>query len=86
MNINYSPEFARRFKKLPKDLRVKALEKEKIFRSNPFDRSLKTHKLSGKLKRHLAFSVSHSCRIIFSMLDNKNVRFHSIGGHDIYDI
>ena len=31
MNIDYSPEFVRRFKKLPRGLKIKAIEKEKIF-------------------------------------------------------
>ncbi len=84
MNISYSPEFARCFKKLPRELKVKALEKEKIFRENYNNPRLKTHKLSGKLAGRLAFWVDFKTRIIFSFLDTKNIYFHSIGSHDIY--
>ena len=84
MNIEYSPEFARCFKKLSKELKLKVIKKEKIFRKNYRDPQLKTHKLSGKLAGRLAFWVDFKTRIIFSFSVSKNVRFHSIGSHDIY--
>jgi len=84
MIIEYSPEFRRLFKKLPKELKLKALEKEKIFRKNIFESSLKTHKLSGKLAGRLAFWIDYKNRIIFSKINSKLTRFHSIGDHDIY--
>jgi mRNA-degrading endonuclease YafQ of YafQ-DinJ toxin-antitoxin module len=84
MLIYYSPEFTRRFKKLPRELKFKALEKEKIFRNNYLDSRLKTHKLSGKLTGRLAFYIDFKNRIIFSFVDSVAVRFHSIGSHDIY--
>lgn len=86
MDIEYSPEFVRRFKKLSKEVKLKAIEKEKIFRNNYLDSSLKTHKLHGKLSGKLAFSIDVKNRIIFSLSSGspKIARFHSIGGHDIY--
>ena len=84
MNIYYSPEFVRRFKKLPQESKLKALEKEKIFREDYHNPKLKTHKLSGNLSGRLAFWVDFRTRIVFSFLDSKNVYFHSIGNHDIY--
>ena len=84
MYIYYSPEFVRRFKKLSNELKLKALEKEKIFRKNYRDPRLKTHKLSGKLDGRLAFWIDLKVRIIFSFVSPKLVYFHSVGGHDIY--
>jgi mRNA-degrading endonuclease YafQ of YafQ-DinJ toxin-antitoxin module len=84
MKIDYSPEFKRCFKKLSKSLKIKALEKEKLFRKNYRDPKLKTHKLSGKLAGKLAFWIDFQNRIIFSFTESKMVRFHSIGSHDIY--
>ncbi len=84
MNIDYSPEFVHRFKKLSKEVKLKAIEKEKIFRKDQFDSRLKTHKLSGKLKGRYAFWIDFKTRIIFSFLNQKLVRFHSVGSHDIY--
>lgn len=44
------PRFDKSYKKLPKRIKNKAKEKERIFRENPFDPRLGTHKLSGKEK------------------------------------
>ncbi|MDP2788925.1 MAG: type II toxin-antitoxin system mRNA interferase toxin, RelE/StbE family [bacterium] len=84
MDIEYSPEFKRLFKKLSHELKLRALEKEKIFRINPLDSRLKTHKLSGKLAGRWAFSLDFKNRIIFSFLAKKIVRFQAVGTHDIY--
>ncbi len=84
MDIDYSPEFNHCFKKLPHKLKLKAIEKEKIFRKNQFDPQLKTHKLSGKLKGKYAFWIDFKNRIIFSIINSKIIYFHSIGSHDIY--
>ena len=70
MNIDYSPEFVRCFKKLPHELKIKALEREEIFRKDQFDPRLKTHKLSGKLKDCYAFYVDFKTRIIFKDFNN----------------
>ncbi len=74
----------RRFKKLPRDVKLKAVVKEKIFRQNAFDPRLKTHKLSGKLAGYSAFWIDFKNRIIFSFVDSSHARFHSVGSHDIY--
>ena len=84
MQIIYTPEFSRCFKKLPLELKLKALEKEKLFRKNYKNPILKTHKLSGKLKGRFAFWVDFQTRIIFSFYNPKLVYFLSIGSHDIY--
>ena len=49
MNILVLPKFIRQFKKLPPEIKKSAIAKEKIFRQNPFDPRLKTHKLQGEL-------------------------------------
>ena len=84
MQIFYSPEFVRKYKKLPKPLKDLAKEREKIFRADPFDVSLKTHKLHGRFREFWAFSVDYNCRITFKFEENDSVRFYSVGGHSIY--
>jgi mRNA-degrading endonuclease YafQ of YafQ-DinJ toxin-antitoxin module len=55
-----------------------------VFVNNPFDNSLKTHKLSGKLKGLLSFSVSYNIRVVFYFTNEKPQRsiFVNIGDHD----
>jgi len=85
MDIIYSSKFAREYKKLPGSIKDIAEGQEKIFRKNPFDPKLKTHKLKGKLNGFLAFSIGDKYRIIFEFVkDKKTVYFHSAGDHDIY--
>jgi len=84
MRILYLPKFARQFKKLSQELKILAIEKEEVFRLDPFDHSLKTHKLQGALKDFWAFSIDKKNRIIFDFQDDDTVRFYSVGNHDIY--
>lgn len=85
MKVTYSSSFKRAFKK-----RVKGrIESENkfwscigIFIRNPFDKRLKTHKLSGKLKDLWSFTVEYDLRVIFFFTKDRNVVFIDIGNHD----
>lgn len=82
--IHYTSRFIKDFKKLSKVKQNLAIKREKIFRKNCFDSRLKTHKLAGQLKDYWSFSVTHSDRILFTFINEKEVIFYKIGGHEIY--
>lgn len=84
MEIIYSSQFARKYRKLPLLVKGTAEEKEKIFRKNPFEPSLKTHKLKGELDGFWSFSVNQKYRIIFEFTKKDKVWFHTVGDHSIY--
>jgi len=84
MKIYYSSKFAREYKKLAKSIKKTAQEKEKIFRADPFDSRLKTHKLKGSLAGFWSFSINDRYRIVFEFADKETVWFHSAGDHSIY--
>lgn len=84
IEIIYSNKFAREYKRLSIKIKKKAEIKELIFRKNPFNPRLKTHKLTGKLQQFWSFSVDYKHRIIFQFKTKKTVWFHSIGSHQIY--
>jgi len=84
MKIRVSPLFEKHYKKLPLNIKEQAKRKEKIFRENPFHTLLNTHKLCGKEKEIWAFRITHSYRIKFIFLDDKEILFLDIGTHDIY--
>ena len=69
---------------LPKHIKKSSEEKESIFRKNPFDPRLNTHKLSGRFDKFWAFSIGHKYRIIFEFHKKNIVWFHSVGDHSIY--
>ncbi len=82
--IKISPLFEKHYKKLSAQIKEKAKKKEKIFRENPFDSGLKTHKLHGKEKEVWAFWVDYDYWIKFIFLNDEEVLFLDIGTHGIY--
>lgn len=85
MKIFFSSKFRRSYKKLSQELKKQAKEKEKIFRINPFDARLKTHKLHGKYKEYWSFSISGPHRIMLDFISEKEIVFIDVGDHDIYN-
>jgi len=85
MEIIYTSKFKRNYKKLSNQIKKLAEEKEVVFRQDPFDSRLKTHKLNGKFEEFWSFSIDHKFRIVFEISkDNKTFYFHAVGDHDIY--
>lgn len=84
MKIIYSPKFIKAYRKLPKEIQLLAEKQEEIFKENPFDHRLKSHKLKGKLKAFYSFSVAYNWRIIFHFEQEDTVGFDMIGTHEIY--
>lgn len=84
MEIQVSERFRKNYRKLSKRIKERAKQKESIFRTNPFDLSLKTHKLSGKEEGVWAFWITDSYRIKFIFFPRGEVLFLDIGTHSIY--
>ena len=86
MVIYLHARYRRSYKNL--DPRLRQLTDERIthFRHDPFDPSLDTHRLHGKLKKQWSFSVDRRYRILFGFLDKKKqeVVFLDVGTHAIY--
>ena len=85
MQIVRSSSFVRAYNRLVcgnPSLELLFQEKLAIFLKNPFDRSLKTHKLGGKLKDSLAFSLTHDLRVVFYFPQPGVAELENIGPHD----
>lgn len=86
MDIEYSSHFRRAYSKLGPRVQQKAERAERLFRKNPFDPKLDTHKLKGKLKSFWSFSIDYHNRIAFRFVEHqKKVIFLDAGDHDIYE-
>ena len=81
MNVRVSSHFERRYKKLPKLVKKKAKKQELIFKHNPFDPRINTHKLHGGRKNEWAYSVDNSYRIVFIFLEDGAILYIDIGTH-----
>ncbi|OGY26213.1 MAG: hypothetical protein A2Z24_01455 [Candidatus Woykebacteria bacterium RBG_16_44_10] len=84
MEILYSTKFAKEYKRLPEHIKNRAEEKEDIFRSDPFDPRLRTHKLKGELADFYSFSIAYSYRIVFHFEGKDVVVFDNVGTHEVY--
>ena len=82
MEIRTTAYFDRRYKKLRTSIKKKAVDREKIFLSNPFDPRLKTHKLHGKKKEEWAYSIDYYYRISFIFVGSGEILYTDIGTHD----
>ncbi|MFA6992553.1 MAG: type II toxin-antitoxin system mRNA interferase toxin, RelE/StbE family [Candidatus Gracilibacteria bacterium] len=85
MKIIYSPQFLKKYRRLSKEIKDIAKLKEVIFKNDCFDTRLRTHKLHGRLNNLWAFSLSSKYRIVFEVMENESVIFHTVGTHDIYE-
>jgi mRNA-degrading endonuclease YafQ of YafQ-DinJ toxin-antitoxin module len=54
----------------------------KLFSADPFNKQLRTHKLTGKLQGLWAFSVDYDVRVVFSFLNENEVLLIDLGSHD----
>ena len=82
--IDLTEKFKKSFRKLPASVQKQAVFKIEIFKIEPLGKSLKTHKLKGKLKNKWSFSVDYSHRIVFEFASKSEVVFYDIGDHDVY--
>lgn len=85
MEVLYTSRFGREAKRVPRHLRSAVESRVEIFKNNPFDPRLKTHKLTGALKEFWSFSIDYHYRIMFEFIESNKALFHSIGDHSIYD-
>lgn len=85
MDIAYTANFLRQYKKLPKELKEEVKRAIGEFRYVAKHKSLHLHKLKGELKSFHSFSVNYRYRIFFEFVhERKTAWLHAVGDHDIY--
>jgi addiction module RelE/StbE family toxin len=82
--IHFSPHFFKSFHKLHKSIQDIAKKKDEIFRKNPFDPRLHTHKLKGEFSGAWSYSVNYSYRVLFRFINDDEVLYYDIDTHEIY--
>jgi mRNA interferase YafQ len=89
-SLVWSPIFIRKFKRLIRqnpNLRVSVENTLKKLADDPFQSSLRTHKLKGDLSDRWSCSIDYSNRIVFKFVINKETKEEEIflltlGSHD----
>lgn len=85
IEVAFSSSFQR---SLAKVLRKDAARRERfesvllLFIQDPFTSSLKTHKLSGRMKDHWSFTIEYDLRVVFKFVEPNKALFEDIGTHD----
>jgi mRNA interferase YafQ len=84
IKLVWHKSFIRDYKKTRKkypEIKEKLEEVLNIFVKDPYQPILGTHKLSGKLKGHHAFSLGYDLRVVFKFIDDEAVLI-SLGSHE----
>ena len=82
--IHYSLDFRKSYKKLAVHMQNRVDRKDALFRENPYDPSLGTHRLHGHLNRLWSFRITREYRVLFEFIGDNEVLFYDIGTHGIY--
>lgn len=82
MDIIYTDEFVKRFKKLPKSIQKLAVKQEELFKVAPFYPSLHTEKLVPKSKQLWSIRIDRKYRIIFRKYSDTSMVFLTVGEHN----
>ena len=85
IEISFSSSFRRSFKrkvKGNKEREEKFWQRLKTFQNTPFDPTLRTHRLSGKLQELWSFTIEYDLRVVFYFMATEKAVFIDIGTHD----
>jgi len=85
IEIQYSKKFKKNFCKRVREgstLDKKYNERLNIFTSDPKNKIIKDHKLTGRLKNYRSFSISGDVRVVYYQLTEDRVLFIDIGSHN----
>ena len=82
MEIRFTPEFEKWYKKLALSVKIKAEKQIDFFKVNPIHPSLNIEKLNPRNKNYWSLRVDVKHRIIFKFEKEDLVIFYNIGEHD----
>ena len=80
MQIEYSRNFIKTFKRMPEKVKDSFKKRLEIFIDNPYNPILNNHKLNGRLKNYRSINVNASWRAIFQEIGGL-IYFVAIGTH-----
>ena len=81
MQYILSKRFEKDFVKLPKPVRKKVLVVLQRFVDDPFDPSLRNHRLSGKWTNHVSVDVTGDIRAVYVYIEDDTIHFVAVGSH-----
>ena len=84
MEVSFSDSFKKSFRKRTTITEPLFWDRLEVFINDPFESTLKTHHLSGKLKGQWSFSLDYTKRVVFYFTKDKPKKavLVDIGNHD----
>jgi len=82
MNIIRSSRFKKQYKKLPKNIQMRADARIRLFIVDPFNEILRNHSLSGEYSNCRSINITGDYRIIYEENPKGVINFLLIGTHD----
>ena len=85
IKISYGSVFVKSARKLPEKLKIKLANSITLLQNNPFNQSLHTKYLSGKLAGLLSFRITREWRVIFKFVESDLIQLVEVANRkDIY--
>jgi addiction module RelE/StbE family toxin len=82
MQIEYSKNFIKEFKKCPPKIKIAFKKKLKIFINDQYSPALNNHSLSGKLKKYRSININGDWRAVFQKIIKEDIiYFVAVGTH-----
>ncbi len=81
MEIILHRSFVKQFKKIPKPVRSKFIERKNLFAKEPFNRLLNNHSVDGAFTDCRSINITGDYRAIFKVGTPDSVVFLHIGTH-----
>lgn len=82
--IKFKPSFIKLYKKADPHLKEEIEDTLEKLKKSENHQKLKLHKLSGKLQDFYSCSINYKQRILFEIVDTKDIVVLLFGDHDIY--
>ena len=84
ISVSYTPSFVKQAKSLEAPIFEETISKIEKFKDQKNHKSLKVHKLHGRLTDFHSFYINRNIRIIFEYTTKNDALLHDIGRHSIY--
>jgi addiction module RelE/StbE family toxin len=81
MTIRYSKKFRKQYQKLTPKLQQKTTDAIKLWSQKPNDKSLRLHKLSGKMSRFHIIDVTGDLRVLYEIVNDEVYLYQMISTH-----
>lgn len=82
LNLSYTPEFKKRYQRLPQIIQEKVDKQIGFLRENPFHPSLHTEKLNPKSRQVWSFRIDRTYRGMFKFIEGDHIVLMTVGTHN----